>query len=446
MPLQLLKGRSTFKQFVASTSFSAESLPYRNSFLSYLREQKTSGRRIVLATASHRTVAQQVAHHLDLFEGVLATDDGGANLKGRNKLAAIRQTMGENFTYAGDSVADIPIWKAAHSAILVGASPSVVRRVRAFGTPVEAEFPAERASFRVWVKALRIHQWSKNLLVFLPLLTAFSFLQSDKPVAAVLAFFAFSLTASATYLVNDLWDLDNDRAHPRKRNRPIASGQIPVTHALAMSGTFLSLGIFLGLAVSWDFFLMLALYLSMTGTYSCLLKRYVLMDVLTLSLLYTLRILAGAVAIAAPVSTWLIAFSLFIFFSLALVKRCSELVTLRETGITATRGRDYRVHDLAVLWPLGVASAMAAVVVFGLFINAAETVARYANPQFLWLMGVGLIYWLSRLWIKAGRGEMDDDPVVYAVKDRGSRTTILGMVMVMLLAYFLDARTLINVL
>ncbi|MDP2904078.1 MAG: UbiA family prenyltransferase [Methylovulum sp.] len=282
-----------------------------------------------------------------------------------------------------------------------------------------------------------MHQWLKNLLLFVPLLTAFSFQDIDKLQAVILAFFAFSMSASATYMGNDIWDLDSDRAHPRKKNRPFASGQIPILKGILAAMVLLMLGLVLAYNVSVHFLWMLLLYLATTTTYTAVLKRYVLIDVLVLSLLYTLRIIAGSIAVGVPTSTWLLAFSVFIFFSLALVKRCSELVALQQTGRQTTHGRDYRTSDLAVLWPLGVSSALSSVVVFGLFISAAETHASYVSPQGLWFVAIGLIYWLARLWIKTSRGEMHDDPLVFAVRDFGSRITILAMIGATLAAHFL---------
>jgi 4-hydroxybenzoate polyprenyltransferase len=281
-----------------------------------------------------------------------------------------------------------------------------------------------------------VHQWFKNLLLFVPLLTAFSFQEIDKLLAITLAFFAFSLTASATYMGNDLWDLESDRSHPRKKYRPFASAQISIIKGVALAAGLLVLGLMLAANVSLNFFWMLLLYLMVTITYTWTLKTYVLIDVIVLSLLYTLRIIAGSVAVEVPTSSWLLAFSVFIFFSLALVKRCSELVSLQQSGKENTHGRDYCNSDLVVLWPLGVGSALSAVVVFGLFISAAETQVRYASPQGLWLVAIGLIYWLARLWIKTARGEMHDDPLVFAIRDFGSRITIIAMIMATLAAHF----------
>lgn len=436
IPFWLTRGRAVFKEAIAAhASISGERLPYRESLLEWLRDEKQKGRKIVLATAAHHSIAQNVANHLDLFDQVLATE-ASHNLKGKAKLRAIQEKVGQSFVYVGDSQADVPIWQAAQAAVLVDVSGHTARIVRR-DVQIEREFPGERDGIGIWIKALRVHQWLKNLLLFVPLLTAYSFFDLGKLTAMIVAFVAFSFAASATYIVNDLWDLENDRAHPRKRLRPFASGRLPILNGLAVAAGAVLLALALALSVSPTFLLMLLLYLVLTSAYSWLLKEYVLIDVLMLSLLYTLRILAGSVAIGIATSSWLLAFSVFMFLSLALVKRCAELVSLEEIGIDATRGRDYRVTDLVVLWPLGVGAALSAVVVFGLFISAPETQARYGTPEMLWLVAFGLIYWLARLWVKTSRGEMDDDPVIYAIKDRGSRVTVFAMVAIMLAAHFI---------
>ncbi len=435
LPIWLLSGKSRFKNSIAQhTEFSAEYLPYNELLLAYLRDEKAKGRRIVLATAAHRSIAESVSMHLGLFDLVLATD-ANLNLKGQAKLQAIEDAVGKSFVYAGDSLADLPIWKAAKAAILVGVTKKISKLIQ-LDTPIEQDFPKARAGFAVWARALRLHQWLKNLLLFVPLLTAFSFLDIEKFGTMILAFLAFSLVASATYIVNDLWDLENDRAHPRKRLRPFANARLPISHGLAVAASALALAFILALALPSGFSLMLVLYLALTSVYSWVLKEYVLLDVLMLSILYTLRILAGSVAIGVAPSSWLMAFSVFIFLSLALVKRCAELVSHEKNGMPASRGRDYRVTDLVVLWPLGAGAALSSVVVFGLFISALDTQLRYASPQILWLVAIGLIYWLARLWIKTSRSEMHDDPLIYAIKDRGSRIVILLMIVVTLVAKF----------
>lgn len=436
LPLWLLRGRAAFKAEVTSRAeYSVQNLPIRSELLEYLVAQKSAGRRLVLATAAHQDIARAVANKIGLFDDVLASD-AHQNLKGRHKLTAIQKRVGDTFVYAGDSRADLPIWEASCAAILVDVSPQVKNLVSGL-VPVEREFLSARPTLKTWIKALRVHQWLKNLLLFVPLLTAFSFLDPAKLTASLIAFFAFSLAASATYVVNDLWDLENDRAHPRKRNRPFASATLAIPAGLMVAGASLLVAFALAMQVSSGFTYMLLSYLILTSTYSWLLKQYVLIDVLTLSLLYTLRILAGAVAIGVATSPWLLAFSVFVFLSLALVKRCSELISLQQSEQTATRGRDYRVSDQQVLTPLGVAAALGAVVVFGLYISSPEVQAHYASPLLLWLTAFGMIYWLARLWIKTQRGEMHDDPLVFALRDRGSRVAVAAMIAVVLAARYL---------
>lgn len=434
-PHWLWSGKAAFKEAIASkTSLAVELLPYRSCLLRYLQEEKARGRRLVLATAAHQSIADKVAEHLGIFDEVLATQAGN-NLKGNIKLKAIQERVGNSFVYAGDSKADMPIWLASQAAVLVGVSKRTAYSVRR-SVPVEQEFVAESPGLSSWLRSLRVHQWVKNLLLFVPLLTAFAFTDIENIIKVGLAFLAFSLTASGTYIVNDLLDIENDRAHPRKRTRPYASARIPIVQGLVVAFVSLLIAFTLAITVSKSFAVSLLLYFLLTSAYSWALKTYVLIDVLMLAILYTIRILAGSVAIGIATSPWLLAFSIFIFLSLALVKRCAELVLLEGTGKTASSGRDYRVTDLDVLWPLGVGSALSAVVVFGLFINAPETQTRYETPNLLWGVAIALTYWLARLWIKTSRGEMHDDPVVYALKDFGSRFTIVLMLCVVLTAHF----------
>jgi 4-hydroxybenzoate polyprenyltransferase len=436
MLLWLPRGRAAFKaETAAHVTVAAALLPFNGPLLAYLRAEKGAGRRIVLATAAHESNARRVSEHLDLFDDIIASD-GLRNLKGSAKLAAIQDKVGNAFIYAGDSPADIPIWEAAEQAILVSVGQSAEDALQG-RVSIARIFPRPRSGLVTWMRALRLHQWAKNTLLLVPLLTSFGFLQIDKIATSAAAFLAFSLAASASYILNDLWDLDSDRAHPRKRLRPFASGTIPITRGLLVAMLGLASATLIAAALSQAFIGMLLGYLVLTTAYSLVLKEYVLMDVILLALLYTYRILAGAVAIGVGTSAWLLAFSVFLFLSLALVKRCSELVALQRAGRGGACGRDYQVSDLIVLWPFGIGAALSAVVVFGLFINAPETQARYGTPQLLWLAAVGLIYWMGRLWIKTSRGEMHDDPLVFAVRDRGSRIVVFGIILVTLVAHFL---------
>lgn len=433
LPWHLARGRAALKRAMAEHGAPAiEHLPYHGPLIEFLRAEKAGGRELVLATAADSVMAHRVADHLGLFGRVLSSD-GTTNLKGAAKLAAIRAAVGDRFAYAGDSAADRPVWHAADQAILVNASPRLVEAVRR-DTPVEREFVPEPAGLALWLRALRAHQWVKNLLLFVPLLTSFGLLDLGRIALVALAFVAFSLAASATYIVNDIWDLDSDRAHPRKRDRPFASGAIPVLRGLAAAAALLLAACVLALVVSPAFCAMLLTYVALTSAYSLVFKGYVLIDIILLAALYTFRILSGAVALGLAVTPWLLAFSMFLFLSLALVKRCAELVSLAGIGRLSTRGRDYRVSDLVVLWPFGIGAALASVVVFGQFISLPETRLRYGAPDLLWLVAIGLVYWLGRLWIKTSRDEMHDDPILFALRDRGSRIVIAAMVAVTLAA------------
>jgi 4-hydroxybenzoate polyprenyltransferase len=252
----------------------------------------------------------------------------------------------------------------------------------------------------------------------------------------LLTFFSFSLAASATYIVNDLSDLESDRFHARKRTRPFASCALSIVDGMIAAVTLFITAFILAATVSLGFSLVLLTYIIITTIYTWRLKEYVLIDVLTLAVLYTIRIVAGAVAIGVSMSPWLMAFSVFIFLSLALVKRCSELVSLRTTDTESAKGRDYHTSDLVILWPLGIGAALSSVVIFGLFISASGTQEHYATPEVLWVVALGLIYWLTRLWIKTARGEMHDDPIVYAIKNRGSRITMALAIIAMVIGHF----------
>ncbi len=374
--------RSTIKRKIAErTEIAVANLPLREDFVTWLTEQFKSGRKIILATAAHSTIANSMAARLGLFDSVLSTN-ADINLKGSAKLDAIRQHIGPIFSYAGDSKADLPIWKESSTAILVNASPSVSRKINSAGR-VEKEFKYPRATFHQWITALRIHQWLKNILIFVPLCAAFALNDIQKDTSAIVAFFSFSLTASATYILNDIWDLESDRVHPRKRNRAFASGRLSAVSGLITAAVLLSAGVATGFYLSAFFGWTVLGYIFLTTAYSWALKKYVLIDVIMLAILYTFRVLAGSVATGIQVTEWLLAFCIFTFLSLALVKRCAELVSLKQSSKIDTHGRDYQIGDLVVLWPLGIGASLCSIVVFGLYIGTPAAIAKYGNTKIL---------------------------------------------------------------
>lgn len=425
LPLWLLRGRARLKEKLSGEYLpDATVLPYRGRVLEYLGIQKMRGRRLIMATASAETAAREVAAHLGLFDEVLASSMDH-NLKGGKKAARILEhAAGRPFTYVGDNAADLLIWQHAASSILVAASGSVRAEVMK-RIPVEAEFDEPRR-FLPYVQAIRVHQWLKNFLVFVPLMVAHRWSDFDAALAAVWAFVAFCACASSIYLLNDILDLAADRRHPRKRARPLASGAVPLSHALLLVAPLLASGLWISASLGLPFLAAIGGYVATTLLYSMYFKEYVLIDVFLLAVLYTVRVIAGAAATTIVPSFWLLAFSMFLFFSLALVKRCSELLAIDKAGRSASYGRDYRTADYAVLQSLGVASGIAAVVVFALYIDSPIVVEAYTHPQALWAICGTLAYWVGRMWVKTARGEMHDDPLVYAAKDRAS--AVMGLI------------------
>lgn len=422
LPLWLLRGKAGFKREIAArVELDAASLPYDERVIEALRQ--TQARPRVLCTASDAKFARQVAEHVGLFELVLASENG-VNLSGPSKAQALVERFGERgFDYMGNAAADLPVWARARLAWVVNAS-AAVRAQAARSAQVTRELPPAGGGARAWIKALRLHQWLKNLLVFLPLLASHRFFDSAAVADAVLAFAAFSLSASGVYLLNDLIDLDADRQHPRKRLRPFACGTLPLLHGLLAAPLLAALGLALALAVNPAFACVLAGYYTMTLAYSLRLKRVVMVDVIALAGLYTVRIIGGAVAIGASLSFWLLAFSMFLFLSLAMLKRYTELKVVLGNGRSQANGRGYAVDDLALIQSLGSAAGYLAVLVFALYINSPESLALYARPQVLWLICPLLLYWISHLWMTSHRGRMDDDPVVFAATDRASQVVI----------------------
>jgi len=429
LPLLLARGRAALKSVLASRVRLDPALyPYNEAVVSFLREQRGQGRRIVLATASHRLLAEPIAQHLGLFDAVFATE-GDTNLKGVRKAEQLVGRFGEGgFDYIGNSAADKPVWQHARHALSVGRA-----RTNSGHSP---DFPAEVPKLRDLLGAMRIHQWLKNLLVFVVLIASHTFTEPRPWINAGLAFLAFGLCASSVYLINDLIDLQIDRIHPRKRERPFASGRLPLAFGVGLAPLLLFVAAIIALFLPPLFALTLGTYYVATCAYSVWLKRLVLVDVFALASLYTLRLISGAAAVVIMPSFWLLAFSMFLFLSLAIVKRYAELVEIRGREGQAAPGRGYDVADLEVLASLGPCSAFAAVLVLALYINSEAVVQLYRLPQAMWLLCPLLLYWLARLWIGARRGKLDDDPIIFAVRDRVSRLVIALSGLVFFIAVF----------
>lgn len=418
LPFWWLRGRAGLKrQLAARVEVDPATLPYHAAFLDFLREQRRAGRPLWLATASDARLARRVADHVGLFDGVLASD-GETNLRGAAKCAKLAGQFGERaFDYAGNSAVDLAVWRHARTAIVVNANASVARRAAGLA-PVNDRFCGTQSQAAAVLRTIRPYQWVKNLIIFVPLLTSHQLTKLPLVVNAAWAFAAFSLCASAVYVLNDLLDLDADRHHPAKRRRPFAAGDLPLSVGLGMVPLLLAGGLGLSAGLSVSFLGVVLLYLVLTTAYSCRLKQVALLDVFVLAALYTLRLIAGHEATGVAYSTWLLMFSMFLFLSLALVKRFVEVASLRQQNQAVAPGRGYIGRDLDLVASLGTGSGYLAVLVLALYVTSQEVRTLYHHPTLLLLVCPLLLYWLSRVWMIAHRGEMHEDPVVFALKDR----------------------------
>jgi 4-hydroxybenzoate polyprenyltransferase/phosphoserine phosphatase len=421
-PFWLLRGRAHLKQNIAArVEIDPTRLPYCQALVDFLRAEKAAGRQIILATASDARLARPVARHLGVFSEVIASD-GRTNLRGTSKLQALEERFGaKGFDYAGNSSPDLSVWKRARQAIVVNASASLARRAREV-TEIQCVFNSAKPRLKAVVRALRPHQWVKNLIIFVPLFTAHELRNTPLVLKGVLAFVVFSLCASGIYVLNDLLDLDADRHHPTKRLRPFAAGDLPLPWGFALIAGLLAASFALAAPLSLRFFGVLVTYLALTTSYSWRVKQVPLLDVFFLAGLYTIRLVAGHEATRIPYSTWLLMFSMFIFLSLALVKRFRELSALRQQRLHESKGRGYTAADLEIVAMLGSVSGYLSALVLALYVNSQEVAnpVLYKHPRLLLLICPLFLYWTSRVWMIAHRGQMHDDPIVFALKDRPS--------------------------
>lgn len=427
-------GLASLKRAIATrVAIQPELLPYNAAFLAYLRAEHARGRRLVLATASDKRYADAIAAHLGLFSHVIGSD-GETNVKADAKHTAIVAALGDSiYDYAGNSTDDLTLFARARRAILVDPDSGVETKARSLAT-IDAVFTSRTSPQRDVLNAIRPHQWLKNLLVFVPLVLAHKIFHGGALLQGLVAFVAFSLCASGVYLLNDLLDLNEDRRHQRKRSRPLASGDLPINLGILLVPAFFAAAFMLALALPWAFMGVLAAYLAATMAYTFFIKRTMLFDVVTLAGLYTIRIIAGSAALAIPLSFWLLAFSMFLFFSLALVKRYVE-VAAQAPGVTrAESGRAYVTEDKETLSQLGIGSGLMAVMVMALYVDSNVSKTLYRHPEVIWLACPLALYLVSRVWMLARRDHMHDDPVVWIIRDWRSQIVLAAIGMLLLVA------------
>lgn len=428
----LREGKAGLKANIASrVTLNPAALAYNKELLAWLKSERTQGRELWLCTAANEKLANAVARHLEIFHGVLASDSRN-NLAGERKAKQLVQRFGRGgFDYCGNEWRDMAIWRCARGAVVVNASPALEKRVGA-GASVVRTFPPTSERLRAIVRALRPHQWAKNVLVLVALLAAHQPGDLHALADALLAMAAFCLCASSVYLLNDMLDLEADRAHARKSQRPFAAGDLSLAAGLALVPVLLAGAVLIAAFLPEKFQWALAAYYALTVAYSFVLKRMPLVDAVALAGLYTLRIIAGAGAASVALSFWLLLFSVFLFLSLAFVKRYAELDGLRRQQRLQAVGRGYNVADLAMLQNFGTAAGYLSVLVLALYINSPDIQALYHRPKLIWTLCVLMLYWISRVWMTTHRGAMHDDPVVYALRDRVS--LCLGLVAVVTIA------------
>ena len=415
--LTLTRGRAHFKQCVAEhVTVDPTSLLYREELLEELRELNRRGVPLVLATAGDRGPAQAIADHLQIFSEVIASD-GRSNLKGQRKADALIERFGNGgFDYIGNDWADLPIWRVAASATIVAAPSRLVKQLASeHSTSPRVIAPRRRSTWWAFITALRPHQWVKNALVFVPVIAGHQLFRLDMVAASVLTFVAFSLSASAIYLLNDISDVAADRLHQRKRRRAFASGEVGIPVGVFASLVLLTASLLVaGFGVSTWLVAVVVAYVVTTTAYSLRLKRKPVVDIFTLTGLYLIRIVAGGVAAGIQLTTWLLAFALFLFLSLAFVKRYTELLGTKKY----LPGREYGPEDGMWMQSIGTSAGYMAVLVLALYVSSPEVTALYSRPDVLWLLCPLLLFWVTRLWFRAGRGLVHDDPVVDALRDR----------------------------
>lgn len=398
----------------------ASGLPYDSNVINYIKEEKKKGRKIILATASMQEIADSVSEHTGLFDLAIGTTPGN-NLRRGKKLEALEKMFGKRgFDYIGNSYSDLKVWEGSRYAILANTNKKVRESAESKGN-VKEIFESPKKSLKLIIKEIRIYQWIKNILIFIPFLLAHKFNAIDVWLNSIIAFFAFSFTASSVYLVNDLLDLESDRNHPTKKKRPFASGELPVHYGVLLFPIMLLSGYILAFVfLERSFLLILTSYFILTTFYSFYIKKVYVLDLIFLAGLYTIRLVAGSVATDVIISPWLFSFSIFLFLSFAIIKRYTEINTLIDNDKKKTIGRGYITDDKILLLVSGVSSGLISILIFILYLSSPEVKALYSSHQILYLITPLLLYWILRIWFKTERREMNEDPVIFMAKDKTS--------------------------
>ena len=429
----LIRGKEKLKSKLSiSAEIIVENLPYNKDVIDYIKQHREKGGYTALVTASNQAVAEKIAKYLNLFDEVKGSSEN-LNLKGHAKAKFLTTRFGiKNYDYMGDSLSDLPIWKNSNKAITVNANSNLIKKCEKINSNCyHLQSELSQNFFLNYLKVIRVYQWIKNILVFLPMFAAHQ-LTKHNLVDSSLAFIAFCLIASSVYVINDLFDLNADRAHPNKKLRPFALGTIPIKNGLIIFLLLFVPGIALSFIIEFYFFLLMPIYFLLTFLYSIVLKKKVILDICILAILYTLRIIGGSFATEIQISFWLFAFSIFLFLSLAAIKRQSELVNLKNRKKKYIIRRGYQANDLPIISMIAISSGFISVLLAGLYINSPDVLTLYSKPWTLGAASIILLFWIMNIVFAGSRGLINDDPIIYAIKDNTSRMCFIAVILLLI--------------
>ena len=430
-PAWLLRGKAFFKNQVAKRiELTVENLPYNLELIEWLVKERAGGKKLALCSASNIKTVKDVSIHLGIFDFVFASDSLINLSKEKKRDFLVKKFGNKGFDYAGNSNDDIGVWESADKVIAVNTPYSLTKKIKKF-SEIHKSFPPKKNSMHVWLKFIRFYQWPKNLLLFLPLIAAnkehLQFVQNlllneVEFISTILySFVSFAFISSSIYIVNDLLDLDHDRFDDFKRNRPFASGEIPISHGIYLSAFLFLFSFFFASKIGLIFILWLSLYAFVSLFYSFYLKKVLFLDCLTLTGLYNFRIFAGASAFSISLSTWFIWFSVFLFLSLAFLKRYTEISSYLIRDQEQVRGRAYRDTDLKVVERFGFISSFFATLTLISFLWFNLEIELVNVQLFFWItMPILLTYWMVWMWFQARKGLVHSDPLIFAFRDKSS--------------------------
>ncbi len=430
IPIWFIKGKLYLKeQLFNRVQIDIDTMPLNDEIVNFLINEKKSGRTILLVTASLQYYADKYKEKFNFLDEAIGSKDG-INLSAKYKAEYLKGRFGDkNYDYIGDSHKDLVVWSFAQNALIVSDNTILINKAKEITNIAETWGRTNTPKYKIIFKQLRIYQWVKNLLIFLPALLAHS-LEFNIYFQLLLSFLSFSFVASSIYIFNDLMDLNSDRKHKIKKNRPLAAGNFRISDAFVYTILLMTIGIMIGVFINISFIIVLLIYLITTYLYSIYLKRIYIVDIITLALLYTMRIIAGSATSGFIISEWLAAFALFFFFSMGALKRFTELKNSKNEKLS---GRAYIADDMNIVQIMGICSSMISVLVMVLYINSNTISQLYSNPKILYLIIPILLHWNMRVWVLADRSMMNEDPIVFSIKDKYSYLSILLIGIIMLI-------------